>query len=152
MTCDRQEKVLSSPKVLLRNFLQIRNSFWRYAEINRLWVGSSEIPILWELQQDDRTVCCSHTIVYWYQRTIQWVKFYGIGEFFSDFVRFFFAWRAWRAGPQSKIWIRFFCFKYIYFIETSWWLVINRKKFCLVPRYYWETFYKKEINFEGTLN
>ena len=27
---------------------------------------------------------------YWYQRTTQWVKFYGIGEFFSsDFVTFF---------------------------------------------------------------
>ena len=26
---------------------------------------------------------------YWYQRTIQWVRFYGIGEFFLDFVTFF---------------------------------------------------------------
>ena len=28
---------------------------------------------------------------YWYQSTTQWVKFYGIGEFFSssDFVSFF---------------------------------------------------------------
>ena len=62
-TCDRQEKVSSSPKVLLGNCLQIRNLFWRYTELNRLWVGSSEIPILWELHQDDRTVCCGHTIV-----------------------------------------------------------------------------------------
>ena len=52
VTCDQQE-----------NFLQITNSFWRYAELNRLLVGSSEIPIIWELQQDDLTVCCSHTNV-----------------------------------------------------------------------------------------
>ena len=63
VTCDQQEKVAYSPKVSLENFLQITNSFWRYAELNRLLVGSSEIPILWELQQDDLTVCCSHTNV-----------------------------------------------------------------------------------------
>ena len=63
VTCDQQEKVAYGPKVSLENFLQIRNSFWRYAELNRLWVGWSEIPFLWELQQDDRTVCCGHTIV-----------------------------------------------------------------------------------------
>ena len=27
-------------------------------------MGWSEIPILWELQQEDRTVCCGHTIVF----------------------------------------------------------------------------------------
>ena len=63
MTCDQQEKVAFSPKVSLENFLQITNEFWRCAELNRLLVGSSEIPILLELQQDDLTVCCSHTNV-----------------------------------------------------------------------------------------
>ena len=65
VTCDQQEKVAYSPKVSLENFLQLTNKFWRYAELNSLWVGWSEIPILWELQQDNRTVCCGHTTVGW---------------------------------------------------------------------------------------
>ena len=36
---------------------------WRYAEYNRLLVGSGQIPLNIELKQDDRTVCCSHTVV-----------------------------------------------------------------------------------------
>ena len=36
---------------------------WRYAELNRLLVGSGQIPLNIELQQDDRNVCCSHTVV-----------------------------------------------------------------------------------------
>ena len=46
VTCDKQEKVAYSPKVLLRNFLQILNLFGRYAELNRLRVGWNKIPIL----------------------------------------------------------------------------------------------------------
>ena len=57
VTCDQQVKVADSPKVSLKKILEITNSVWRYAELNRLLVGSSEIPILWELQQDDLTVC-----------------------------------------------------------------------------------------------
>ena len=63
VTCDQEEKVAYSPKVSLKKFLQIINLFLRYAELNRLWVGSGLIPLNIELQQDDRTVCCSHTIV-----------------------------------------------------------------------------------------
>ena len=33
VTCDQQEKVLSSQKVLLWNFLQKKNWIWGYAEI-----------------------------------------------------------------------------------------------------------------------
>ena len=47
VTCDQQVKVADSPKVSLKKILEI---FWRYAELNRLLVGSSEIPILWQLQ------------------------------------------------------------------------------------------------------
>ena len=46
VTCDQQEKVSYSQKVSLGNFLQITNELRRYAEINRLLLGSSEIPIL----------------------------------------------------------------------------------------------------------
>ena len=36
VTCDQQEKVTSSPKVLMRVFLEIQKVFLRYAELNRL--------------------------------------------------------------------------------------------------------------------
>ena len=36
----------------------------------------------------------------------------------------------------------FFCFQKIFFSKTSWWLVINRKKFCLLKGYCCEFFYK----------
>ena len=63
LICDQQEKVLSSQKVLLWIFLQIRNLFLRYAELNSLLVGSGLIPLNIKLQQDDRTVCCGHITV-----------------------------------------------------------------------------------------
>ena len=63
VTCDKQEKVSSSQNVLLWIFLKIRYLIWRYAELNRLLVGSGQIPLNIELQQDDHTVCCSHTVV-----------------------------------------------------------------------------------------
>ena len=63
VTCDQQEKDLSSEKVLLWIFLKIRYLMWRYAELNRLLVGSGQIPLNIELQQEERTVCCSHTVV-----------------------------------------------------------------------------------------
>ena len=63
VTCDKQEKVLSSQNVLLWILIKIRYLIWRYAELNRLLVGSGQIPLNIELQQDDRTVCCSHTVV-----------------------------------------------------------------------------------------
>ena len=44
VTCDQQEKVAPSPKVLLGIFLQIQDLFWRYAELSRLWVGCSKFP------------------------------------------------------------------------------------------------------------
>ena len=50
VTYDQQVKVADSPKVSLKKILEITNSFWRYAELNRLLVGSSEIPFLWQLQ------------------------------------------------------------------------------------------------------
>ena len=59
VTCDQQEKVLSSQNLLLW-ILQIRYLIWMYAELNRLLVGSGLVPLNIELQQDDRTVCCSH--------------------------------------------------------------------------------------------
>ena len=34
-----------------------------YAELNRLLVSLGQIPLYIELQQDNRTVCCSHTVV-----------------------------------------------------------------------------------------
>ena len=44
VTYHQQEKVASSPKVLLGIFLQIQNLFLRYAEINRYeWVGVTPI-------------------------------------------------------------------------------------------------------------
>ena len=63
VTCDWQEKVLSSQGVLLWIFLQIRNLIWRYAELNRLLVGSGLIPLNIELQQYDGTVWCGHNTV-----------------------------------------------------------------------------------------
>ena len=65
VTCDQQEKVSSSQKVLLWIILQIRNLIWRYAVLNRLLVGSGLIPLNIQLQQDDHTVCCGHNIVWW---------------------------------------------------------------------------------------
>ena len=65
VTCDQQEKGLSSQKVLLWIFLQIRNLIWRYAVLNRLLVGSGLISLNIRLQQDDRTVCCGHNTVWW---------------------------------------------------------------------------------------
>ena len=63
MTCDQQENVLSSQNVLLWIFPEIRYLIWRYAELNRLIVGSSLIPLNIKLEQDDLTVCCNHKIV-----------------------------------------------------------------------------------------
>ena len=63
VTCDEQEKVSSSQNVLLSIFLKIRNFILRYGELNRLLVGLGQIPLNIELQQDDRTVWCSHTVV-----------------------------------------------------------------------------------------
>ena len=64
VTCDQQEKVSSSQKVFPWLFLEIRNVIRRYAELNRLLVGSGLIPLNLELPQDDRTVCCANKIVY----------------------------------------------------------------------------------------
>ena len=63
VTCDQQEKVLSSQNILLWIFLEIQYLIWRYAELNRSLVGSSLIPLSIELEQDNRTVCCNHKIV-----------------------------------------------------------------------------------------
>ena len=63
VSCDQQENVLYSQKVLLWIFLQIRNLIWRYAELNRLLVGSGLIQLNIGLQQEDRTVCCGHNTV-----------------------------------------------------------------------------------------
>ena len=63
VTCEEQEKVLSNQNVLLWIFLKIRYLICRYAELNRLLVGSGQILLNIKLQQDDRTVCCSHTVV-----------------------------------------------------------------------------------------
>ena len=56
-TCEQQEKVASRAKVLLGIALQIQNWFWRYAEWNRLWVGWTEIPILWAGQKERSQGC-----------------------------------------------------------------------------------------------
>ena len=40
-----------------------------YAELNRFLVGSGQIPLNTELKQDNRTVCCSHTVVQTMQTT-----------------------------------------------------------------------------------
>ena len=61
LTCDQQEKVLSSQNVLLWIFLKIRYFIWRYVELNRLLVGSGLISLNIKLKQDDRTVCWGHT-------------------------------------------------------------------------------------------
>ena len=61
--CDWQEKVLSSQNVLLWIFLEIRYLIWRYAELNRLLVGTGLISLNIELKQDDCTVCCGYTDV-----------------------------------------------------------------------------------------
>ena len=63
LTCDEKIKVLSSQNVLLVIFLEIRYLIWRYAELNRLLVGSGQIPLNIELKQDDYTVCCIHSVV-----------------------------------------------------------------------------------------
>ena len=63
VTCDGKEKVLSSKNVLLWSFQKIRYLIKRYAQLNRLLVGSGQITLNIELQKDDRTVCCSHTVV-----------------------------------------------------------------------------------------
>ena len=63
VTCDEKENVLFSQNVLLWIFLKIGYLIWRYAELNHLLVVSGQIPLNIELQQDDRTVCCSHTVV-----------------------------------------------------------------------------------------
>ena len=44
-------------------FLEIRYLIWKYAELNRLLVGSGQIPLNIELKQDDYTVCCIHSVV-----------------------------------------------------------------------------------------
>ena len=63
VTCDEKIKVLYIQNVLLWFFLEIRYSIWRYAELNRLLVGSGQIPLNIELKQDDYTVCCIHSVV-----------------------------------------------------------------------------------------
>ena len=45
-------------KIIIVN-LKIRYLIWRYAELNRLLVGSGLIQLNIELQQEDRTVCLS---------------------------------------------------------------------------------------------
>ena len=62
VTCDELEKVSSSQNVLPL-FFQKKKKL-SYGELNRLLVGSGQIPLNIELQQDDRTVCCSHTVVH----------------------------------------------------------------------------------------
>ena len=64
VTCDQEEKVSYSQKVLLWIFPEIRNLFGRYSELNHLLVGTGQIPLNIKLQQDNRTVCCSHKIVF----------------------------------------------------------------------------------------
>ena len=66
VTCDEQEKVSSSQKALLWIFLEKRNLFLRYAELNRLLVGTGLILLNIELQQDDHNVCFAHKIVAYY--------------------------------------------------------------------------------------
>ena len=63
VTCDEKIKVMSSQNLLLWIFLEIRYLIWRYAELNRLLVGSGQIPLNIELKQDDYTVCCIHSVV-----------------------------------------------------------------------------------------
>ena len=63
VTCDQQKKVSSSQDVLLWIFLEIRYLIWRYADLNRLLVGTALILLNIELKQDGRTVCCNHTDV-----------------------------------------------------------------------------------------
>ena len=63
VTCDEKIKVLSSQNVILWIFLEIRYLIWRYAELKRLLVGLGQIPLNIELQQDDYTVCCIHSVV-----------------------------------------------------------------------------------------
>ena len=56
-TCGRQEKVASGCQVLLGIFIQIHNLFWRYAELNRFWVGWTKFPF-YELGQQERGQGC----------------------------------------------------------------------------------------------
>ena len=60
VTCDQQEKVSSSQKVILWIFLEKGYLFWKYAELNRLLVGSGLIPLNMELQQPSTDVNLSH--------------------------------------------------------------------------------------------
>ena len=41
VTCDKQQKVLSSQNVFMCIFLEIQYLIWRYAELNRLLVISA---------------------------------------------------------------------------------------------------------------
>ena len=81
VTCDQQEKVLSSQNGLLWIFLEIRYLIWRYAALNRLSVGSGLIKLNIELQQDDRTVCCSHKIVFKVSKS---TKRFKIGKSYQE--------------------------------------------------------------------
>ena len=51
-TFGQQDKVASSPQAFLWIFLQIQNKFWRYAELNRFWVGWTKFPF-YELGQQE---------------------------------------------------------------------------------------------------
>ena len=42
-TCGQQKKVASRPQLLL-GIINIQNLFWRYAEINRFWMGGTKFP------------------------------------------------------------------------------------------------------------
>ena len=51
VTCDQQEKFCLVKMYYSEFFLPIRYLIWRYAELNRLLVGSSLIPLNTELTQ-----------------------------------------------------------------------------------------------------
>ena len=74
VTFDQEEKVLYSQNIFLWIFLEKRYLIWRYAELNRLLVGSSLIPFDIDLEQDDRTVCCNHKIVSLEHKQIKQIK------------------------------------------------------------------------------
>ena len=80
MTCDRQEKVAYSPQVSLESFLQITNSFRRYSELNRLWVGWSKFPF-YELGQQERGQGCIRNKCDWQLVTlISWCQMNRLGH------------------------------------------------------------------------
>ena len=56
-TCGQEGKVASSPQVLLGIFFTNTTFFWRYAELNRFWVGWTKFP-LYELGQQERGQDC----------------------------------------------------------------------------------------------